>query len=63
MPFDYDVKNIKEIVKVKGLSYLIAKNYYSYIFIFNCQIKMEKCFSPIFKEIMKNAWLVPEMVW
>lgn len=58
--FDYNVRNINEIVKVKGLAYLIVKDYYTYIFMFNCQPTMKKCFFPFYKEIMKNAWFEPE---
>jgi hypothetical protein len=58
--FDYDVRNINEIVKVKGLAYFIVKDYDTYIFMFNCQPTMRKCFFPFYKEIMKNAWFEPE---
>lgn len=58
--FDYDVNNLDETIPMKGLAFMIEKGYFTYMFMFNCQPHMKKCYFPLFNNIMKNSFFEPD---
>ena len=58
--FDYDIMNLGDVIPMKGLAFMIEKEFYSYMFMFNCQPSMKTCFFPLFNNVMKNSTFEPD---
>lgn len=54
LEYVYSVQNLDEIKNIEGMSFLIAKDDFTFFFLFNCEPSKRECFFPLYKEIMKN---------
>ena len=54
--FDSQVVNLDETTLLSGVVYMIVKNDYTYLFMFNSLKDKKQCYLPFFKSVMKEAY-------
>lgn len=58
--FNYIVRNIDSTINMTGISFLIVKDFNTYVFMFLSPPLLKNCLFPFYKNIMKNAYFEPE---